>query len=289
MMRKTKLLRLLFAAGAATFVVACAGAATGAGHSSSSTGTSSGSGYSGKATTGQAATSLTTQNATTPVPGEGPKVIRTANLSLEVRNGTFDSAYDNLVNTMLDLKGYVSGTDAQADTGALRSGTLTFQVPEASFQEALTRIRKLGTVKQIHVGGQDVSLQYVDLQARLDNAKAQRDQMLTLLQQAHSIQDIIAVQTQITQISLQIEQLQGQINYFDHATAFSSISVDLREAAVTAAAPDTWGFRDAASAALHGFVYDIDYFLVGLGYAAPFLILLAFGYLAWRWRRHLAL
>ncbi len=289
MMRKPNLLRLLFAAGAAMFVVACAGAATSGGHSPSSPDTTSGSGYGGKAATGQATPAQTSQSLPTQVPGEGPKVIRTANVSLEVRNGTFDSAYDNLVSTMLDLKGYVSGTDAQADTGALRSGTLTFQVPEASFQEALTRIRKLGTVKHIHVGGQDVSLQYVDLQARLNNAKAQREQMLTLLQQAHTIQDIIAVQTQITQISLQIEQLQGQINYFDHATAFSSISVDLREAAVTPATPDTWGFRDAASAALHGFVFDIDYFLVGLGYVAPFLILLGFGYLAWRWRPHLAL
>jgi hypothetical protein len=286
-MKATSPVRLLLIASVAILVIACGGAS--ATTSSGGRAAAPAPPQYGSDTAQKSQTTTTTPNQVPP-PGEGPKVIRTADLTVQVKNGTFDSSYDRLVETMLQLGGYVSGTDAQAETGSLRSGTLTFKVPADKFQEALTRIRHLGNVQHIHVGGQDVSLQYVDLTARLNNAKAQRDQMLTLLQQAHSINEIIAVQNQISQITLQIEQLQGQINYFDNAVSLSSISVSLREAAAGAVAGDSWGFVPAVSQAMHGFVNDIDYLVIGLGYALPFLILLWIGYLGWRWRRrHFAL
>jgi uncharacterized phage infection (PIP) family protein YhgE len=144
----------------------------------------------------------------------------------------------------------------------------------------------MGKLQSEHISGNDVSAQYVDLQARLANAQAQRDAMLALLRKAQTVSDIIAVQTQLGQITAQIEQLRGQINYLDHNTAFSTITVSLFEAGApsTTTSVDSWGFVTALSNAAHNFVITINYIISGLGALGPILILLGLGLLVWRRR-----
>jgi hypothetical protein len=293
--------RLLIGALAVALVVACGGAST----ATTSSG-NTGSGFAGtgsgtpKSVTAPAVGSLP-QDATKPpvatitdvVPpiGEGPRVIRTAQIAVEVKNGSFDGTLDKLFTISTSLGGYISGTAAIADTGALRTGTITFQVPTDKFNEAISQVRALGTVQNLAIGGQDVSAQYVDLQARLKNAEAQHDAMLALLGQAKTVPDIIAIQNQLGQITAQIEQLKGQISYFDHATSFSTVSVSVHEAAVALrpANTDSWGVSAAFLQGLHGFVNTLDYILVGVGYVGPVLVLIVLGFFAFRLRRRFAL
>jgi hypothetical protein len=144
----------------------------------------------------------------------------------------------------------------------------------------------MGKVQNEHISGNDVSAQYVDLQARLGNEEAQRDAMLALLQRAQTVADIIAVQNQLGQITGQIEQLKGQIAYIDHNTAYSTVTVDLAEAGapVQTSPQDNWGFVTALSDAAHNFVATLNYLVTGLGAVGPVVILLGFGYLLWRRR-----
>jgi len=287
------LLQLLVVALAVVAVAACgnlASSTTGGG--AGSAGTSGG----GAAAGGTASTAKSTAVQPAPNPGdlvppiaEGPRVIRTANVSVEVANGRFDTTLDRLFSISTGLGGYISGSTASTDTGALRSGTITFQVPASKFNQALAEVRGLGKIQNFNIGGQDVSQQYIDLQSRLKNAEAQHEAMLALLSQAHTVSEIIAVQNQLGTITGQIEQLKGQIDYYDHATSYSTISVAVHEAAVVARAADSWGFTTSVSNALHGFVNTLDYILVGLGNAGPVVVLLLLGLLAWRFRRRLAL
>jgi hypothetical protein len=296
--------RLLIGSLAVALVVACGGAST----ATTSSGNTSrgGSGFAGtgsgtpKSVTAPAIGSLP-QDATKPavapvtdvVPpiGEGPRVIRTAQIAVEVRNGSFDGTLDKLFTISTSLGGYISGTAAIADSGSLRTGTITFQVPTDKFNEAISQVRALGTVQNLAIGGQDVSAQYVDLQARLKNAEAQHDAMLALLGQAKTVPDIIAIQNQLGQITAQIEQLKGQISYYDHATSFSTVSVSVHEAAVAfkPASTDSWGVSAALLQGLHGFVNTLDYILVGVGYVGPVLLLIVLGFFAFRLRRRFAL
>ena len=213
---------------------------------------------------------------------EGQKVQRNAQLTLEVANGTFENSLDRVVNLMRGQGGYISGSDAQTDSGdRLRSGQVTFQVPADKFDATLAGLRQLGRAQSIRITGTDVSTQYVDLQARLRNAEAQRDAMLALLQQARSVSDVIQVQTQLGQITGQIEQLKGQIDYLDHTTAYATVAVTLREAVPTTGADD-WGLRTAAAQALHNFVNGIGLMLEVVGAIAPLVPLGLIGWLVFR-------
>ena len=221
---------------------------------------------------------------------QGPQVIRQAQLAISVKSGEFDSKLA-AVRALVQLEqGYIAGTDAQASPAnpndQIRSGVISFMVPASKFDDTIDQLSRLGKVQNTHISGNDVSAQYVDLQARLGNLEAQRNAMLALLGRAQTISDIIAVQNQLGQITMQIEQLKGQISYIDHNTAFSTVSVSLTEAGAPAQTKpvDSWGFASALSDAAHNFVTTINYVITGLGAIGPILVLLGFGYLLWRRR-----
>jgi hypothetical protein len=219
---------------------------------------------------------------------QGPQVIRQASMTITVGSDQFASKLAG-VRSLIQLQGgFISGTDAQVNpvtNDQIRTGVITFMVPADKFDDTITQLSGMGKVQNEHISGQDVSAQYVDLQARLANQEAQRNAMLALLKRAQSISDIIAVQTQIGQITGQIEQLKGQIQYIDHNTAYSTVTVNLLEAGApvqTTTTRDTWGFASALSDGAHNFVTTINYVITGLGAIGPILVLLGLGYLLWR-------
>ncbi|MGI8609412.1 MAG: DUF4349 domain-containing protein [Candidatus Dormibacteria bacterium] len=214
-----------------------------------------------------------------PQPGipAGARIERTANVSLEVKADQFDTTLDRTFGVMRELKGYVSGSDISGDSGGLRSGTISFRVPSASFEDAISRVRNLGTVRGLSVGGTDVSSQYVDLQARLRNQQAQEQAMLALYAQAKGVQDIVAVQNQLATIGDQIERLKGQIAFFDSQVDYSTLTVRVSQAGlVSAAGNDEWGFKTALLQAAHYGVSSLDVVVVVIGASLPILVLAGF-------------
>jgi hypothetical protein len=243
----------------------------------------------GGTTTGGGATTL--PNETVPALA-GPPVIRQAQLGITVGSGTFDSKLSAVRTLVEDQGGYIAGTDAQVNPASdqptqIRTGVINFMVPAAHFDRTIDELSKVGKVQNVHITGTDVSAQYVDLRARLANAEAQRSAMLALLAQAKNINDIIAVQNQIGQITGQIEQLKGQIKYLDDNTSYSSVAVTLTESGAPAASTpsDNWGFATALNDAAHNFVATINYVITALGAVGPLVVVAGLGYLLWRRRR----
>jgi hypothetical protein len=291
----------------AVFVVAaaCGGASGGAGSSNTS---QAGSHLSAQPATGaQGSKAVGQPNGTSGSTGggstlpadnvptlAGPPVIRQAQLSVTVGSGLFDSKLA-AVRTLVESEGgYIAGTDAQAapnadaqSTSQIRTGVISFMVPAKNFDETIDKLSGVGKVQSEHITGLDVSAQYVDLNARLANAEAQHQAMLALLSKAQNINDIIAVQNQIGQITAQIEQLKGQIKYLDDNTSYSGISLTLTEAGAPApsAPSDNWGFATALNDAAHNFVTTVDYAVTALGAIGPFIVLGGIGFLVWRRRR----
>jgi len=223
----------------------------------------------------------------------GPPVIRQAQLNISVGSGTFGSKLSEVRGIVEGENGYIAGTDAQAspvnyaEPSQLRTGVINFMVPAANFDATIDQLSKVGTVEGEHITGTDVSAQYVDLNARLDNAEAQHQVYLALLAKATNTQDVIALENQIGQITSQIEQLKGQIKYLDNYTAYSAITVTMTESgpAPQPQTSDSWGFATALNNAAHNFVATINYVVSGLGAIGPLVVLVLAGYVVWRRRR----
>ena len=278
------------ATGAATSAPAANGAgANGAARTSAVAPRESGSAAQAPASTGAKAPADGTIPATT-VP-EGPRVQRSASITLQVPNGRFDGALDDVIAVAEAAGGYISGQNAQAASQGqpLRSGQVTFQVPSDRFDSVVMAVQKKGTAQNVVIAGNDVSQQYVDLQARLGNAESQRNAVLALMQQARSVNDTIQIENQLGQITSQIEQLKGQIDYIDHTTSYATVAVTIREEAL-APPRDDWGLQTAGSQALHNLASVLAFLIIFISVAAPLLVAAGAAFVAGRvaWRRFAA-
>lgn len=145
---------------------------------------------------------------------------------------------------------------SQSGSGDDRSAMLTFRVPQARFNDALRQIRDIADIEVLSssVQGQDVTEQFIDLEARLKVKLAEEQRYVVLLGRAEAIEDILRIDQVLSQVRTQIEQLTAQINVIKARTTYSTIVVQviplLAEPATTAGQYDPARTLERAVAAL---------------------------------------
>jgi hypothetical protein len=212
------------------------------------------------------------------VPRLGPRVVKTATVSIEIRGGTFSRQFQEATLVASRHGGFVASS--QLEGGRRRSGVLVIRVPADEYEAALAELRGLGTVKGETLHGEDVTAQFVDLEARLRNWEAQERVLLRLMAQARTIEDSIRVQRVLQDVQLAIEEIRGQLRVLEDQTSFATITVQLTEAGFVPPRPkEEPALVRAWRAALRGFLAVVSAVVVGLGYLLPvaLLSLAAFG------------
>lgn len=212
-----------------------------------------------------------------PPPAVPARVVKTGAVTLVVSKGRLSATVDEMTNTVSGLGGYV--TDAKsAEGGDSPTGDLTLRVPASSFETLLTRVRALGKPTSVTTSGQDVTAQYVDLDARIHSLQATRDQFLQLLSKATQIGDILNVEQQLSGLQTQIEQLQGQQRLLDDRSSFGTLAVHLSEAspslipAPVGPLKGPSGWSKAWSHAGRSFTHGIQSVISASGGVAIFLV-----------------
>jgi len=217
------------------------------------------------------------------VPQVGPQIIQTANLRLSIANGSFDDKVDE-AHAIVDSYGgfVVNSTASQGSDKRLVQGSFDLRIPSESYDEALPRLRQLGKVQALEESGQDVSQEFVDLNARIRQLRAVEAQLLSLLKQANDVPAALAVQNQLSQVQLDLEQARGRLQYLTNRVSYATISLVMHEAG--AVAPKSGGFSivDAWATAGSAFLTVVGWIFIGFAVAAPLLILLGLGLLAGR-------
>ena len=107
--------------------------------------------------------------------------------------------------------------------------TVVARVPSSSFSATLEQIRGVGDrVVQEKISGQDVSEEYLDVQARLRNKKALEGQFLDIMKQARKVEDALEVQSQLADVRTDIERLEGRRRFLENQSALSTITTTLQ-------------------------------------------------------------
>jgi Domain of unknown function (DUF4349) len=208
-------------------------------------------------------------------------VIKTATLDLRVRHGRFGPAMTAAANLAERFGGYVS---RQTSFGTrIHDGTVVMRVPARRFQPALGAVERLGRPTNEVVSGRDVTRQLVNLGARLGNLESQQRALRALMRRAETVSDTIRVQGVLQGVELQIEEIQGELNYLHDRTSMSTISVAVHEAGARPAPPQHASaiWKDGARAA-HGAIAVVGAVIVGAGYVIPLAILALLAVLAGR-------
>lgn len=161
---------------------------------------------------------------TQPLPEES-MIIYTGDISIVVADTEAAAAEIEALAATMGGR-VVSSSFYQSNDGAF-AGTITVRVPVERFAEAMSRIQEMAVeVRRAERNSEDVTEEYVDLQARLDNREATADRVRSFLEGA-DVEEALAVNQELSRLEEEIEIYKGRIQYLENRAAFSTITVSL--------------------------------------------------------------
>jgi hypothetical protein len=144
------------------------------------------------------------------------------------------------------------------------------RIPAERFDGFVKVIEVLaGEIELRDFSTQDVTEQYIDVEARLRTKKEFETRYLQLLKKANNVKDMLAVENQISEVRSEIESMQGKINYLNDQVGFSTLTVRYHQTFV----PDL-GFGSRLSRSFVAGWHGLLTFLVGVVSAWPFILIL---------------
>ena len=218
-------------------------------------------------------------------------IVRTVNLNIVVKDvaGTLES----VASIARGMGGFVLSSQISGEEES-RNGSISIRVPVEQTDAALAQLRALAVrVETERSIAQDVTEEYVDLQARLKNLEATEEQYLTLMRRAVTVEDTLMVQRELSNIHGQIEQLKGRMQYLERTSATSLINVEMRPASSPKALVQPgWSPLETAKGAIRGLAAFGQGFVdvaIRLGIFAPVWVpLAALGWFLARWLARMA-
>lgn len=151
-------------------------------------------------------------------------VVKTGSLSMVVKD--VRNAVSAITKYTLEKNGFVVSSNI-GKSGLAPYATVVVRLPVAVFDGGVGDIKNLGEVESENLTGEDVTSQYVDMDARLRNLQATESQLLTIMARAGQIKDVLDVQRELTTVRGQIESLKGQMKYLNDSAQMSSLTIIL--------------------------------------------------------------
>jgi Domain of unknown function (DUF4349)/Putative zinc-finger len=158
----------------------------------------------------------------------GPMIIRTAQLSLITKE--FDKARANVEAILKRHRGYLGELKAGGSTGSGRTLTATLRVPSDQLDATLTEVKTIGRVESESQSGQDVTSQYVDLQARLANAHNTEQRLTDLLRnRTGKLSDVLEVERELDRVRGEIEQMEAERKTMSNQVSYATLNATIAE------------------------------------------------------------
>lgn len=155
-------------------------------------------------------------------------LIKNASLSLEV--ASYDVAFAQIQRLAEGAGGFITGSNAYLRDDKVKTGTVTLRVPATQFETLLVELKKFAEkVENENLSGNDITEEFYDLTARLENKKRAETRYQDILKSAKSVKDILEVEQALTNVREEIERLEGRKRYLSDQAAMSTITINLHE------------------------------------------------------------
>lgn len=210
-------------------------------------------------------------------PSAERKVVTTGGLRLEVQN--VSTALDALTQIASRYQGFVGASSRRLSSTGAPSGSITLRIPSPALQPALGDIRAMGRVLSENTQGEDITEEYVDLSARLNNSRAQERRLLALLERAQNVSEVLAVEHELGRIRSDIESRQGRLNYLQNKADLATLTIEVSEPRAIRAPSPLDAVFDTLAAATEGFLNMVAGLVIAAGTLLPLGVVL---WVAWR-------
>ena len=209
---------------------------------------------------------------------EDQKIIYTGTLNLETTD--FDGTAKAVAALADTLGGYLESSTVGSGGRSYRWAEYTVRVPAAQFQSFLDQAGNLAHVTWQNTDLQNITETYYDTEGRLKTQQIKLERLQKLLAQAENMEDIITIESAISETEWNIEDLSGTLRHYDALVDFATITVSLQEVykySDTEELPENFGDRlgGALSRGWYSFVDGMADFAVALAYNWMWIILWA--------------
>lgn len=217
----------------------------------------------------------------------GRKLIKRVNLSMQTL--AFDNAVEQLEKQAAALGGYIQSSSISNGGGyyiadirdgylrSLRNAYYTVRIPSQWLNAFTDAMGAVGTVTDKSLETEDVTLEYVDNEARAESLKIQQERLLALLEKADNITDIIELEARLSDVIYQLERKESVLRNYDNLVEFSTIYVSIAEVErITYEEPARQTIGQRISSGLSNTWYDIaqgfENFVVWFTVNIPYII-----------------
>jgi hypothetical protein len=178
-------------------------------------------------------------------------VIQNADTARRVES--VDKAVEETTTMTKSLGGYVESSSSSGVEDQLPTASLILRIPAPKFNDAMTRIRAMGTKITETISGDDVTKQYADVEGRIRVLKAEEDSYVTMLRGARKIGEIIEIKDRLSQVRQELASYEQQRLSLKDLSSMSTISVRF-EQRVAVGKPEHEGnaFQDSWATAVNG-------------------------------------
>lgn len=209
--------------------------------------------------------------------GAGEKIMRTARLTIEVKNAK--DASERVKGIVVKSGGFVADSKAFEDDAGNKTVNLTLRIPAARIDETMSALKSLGHVREEELAGEDITEQYIDMNARLANSKKLEARLVDLLgKQSKNLKDVLEIERELARVRETIESLDAKKRFYDTRTSLATVEISLAE-------PPGFGrgifdpLAGSIQRVLHSFTSSVALLIVVLAAATPWIALLIL--LAW--------
>lgn len=231
------------------------------------------------------------------VQGSSAEVVSTPGDKMVIRNATISVQVEDLEKSLAALRAlavkngaeiqsltYTAGTvvpspvpyaeNSGAQSEGPKSAVVVLRVPANKLTETAEAVAKSGAVISQSAAQDDVTQQYVDLNARLKNLKAQEARLRTFFSKASKVNELIAVEQELARVRGEIEAMQAQVDYLERQAAMATLTIELFEpGAIVSPSGPSWGTGEAVTAGVRTAVGIVNGMIVVAIAMLPILLI----------------
>ncbi|MCV6631142.1 MAG: DUF4349 domain-containing protein [Flavobacteriaceae bacterium] len=213
-------------------------------------------------------------------PKKDKKIIRTS--TLEFPSQHMDTTYTQIAQAVKTYGGYMQ-QDKTTKLSYRMERRMTIRVPNAAFSKFIAEISNgVAQFDTKDISAQDVSEQFIDLEARLKAKRALESRYLELLKKAKNVKEMLEIERELANIREEIEAKQGRIKYLSNQVSYSTVHISFYQEFAKGSGVHVSYAKKMGNAISSGF-NALSSFFLGLLYIWPFLLLV--GVLVWWFRR----
>ncbi len=173
---------------------------------------------------------ITSDNGIESVSESNRKLIKTVYLNMQTKE--FDSVLEGLTAKVGELGGYIENSSINGSSyyyETTRYASFTLRIPSTNLDEFVNVVGELGNVTQKDESVEDVTLEYVDTESRKKALEVEQERLLELLAQAENMEDLLAIESKLSEVRYQLENYGSQLRLLDNQINYSTVHLDVHE------------------------------------------------------------